>query len=533
MKKIISAFALGMMYAAMISCTPTEKFDSVASKYMTCADGTKVHYKTVGEGEPAVVFVHGFGCDMRTWAKQYEALGGDSVKQVYIDLPGFGKSDKVDEEYTLEFFAKRVAAVLEKESVKQAVLVGHSLGTPICRQVAFDYPQLVAGIMDIDGVYCLYPAIDENSTEAQKEAAAQYEEAVESFARSFCGDSVAENIKNFVKSLSGPNTPAEVADYAMSTMPEVDAKVACSTMSNLIDRKWWTGKWLDVPAVVICTQNSGLQPDNKQSMQALYSNLDYVELTDCGHFIHMEQPELVNGKLRELLAYARSRSLRRIDVNGVNLLYEVAGDGKPVLLIHGNGGSHEALETTAGQLVRKGYKVYAVDSRGHGANEPLKEYHYADMAEDMYQFCRKLGISKPAVYGWSDGGIVALMLEIMHPGTVQLMAISGANVQPEGVVNFEEFSKNILAEGNPMAMMMVYEPNITDTQLRGVNVPVLVCAGSDDLIIAKHTRYMAEMLPKSELKIVEGEDHGSYIWHNPMMGEILIDYLERNGYKAR
>ena len=155
------------------------------------------------------------------------------------------------------------------------------------------------------------------------------------------------------------------------------------------------------------------------------------------------------------------------------------------------------------------------------------------MAEDMYQFCRKLGISKPAVYGWSDGGIVALMLEIMHPGTVQLMAISGANVQPEGVVNFEEFRKNILAEGNPMAMMMVYEPNITETQLRGVNVPVLVCAGSDDLIIGEHTRYMAEMLPKSELKIVEGEDHGSYIWHNPMMGEILIDYLERNGYKAR
>ena len=155
------------------------------------------------------------------------------------------------------------------------------------------------------------------------------------------------------------------------------------------------------------------------------------------------------------------------------------------------------------------------------------------MAEDMYQFCQKLDIQKPAVYGWSDGGIVALMLEIMHPGTVQLMAISGANVQPEGVVNYEQFRKDILAEGNPMAVMTVYEPNITDAQLRGVNVPVLVCAGSADLIRQDHTRYMAKMLPKSELKIIEGEDHGSYIWHNPMMGDMLIEYLERNGYTAR
>ena len=533
MKKIITAFAIGMMYAAVTSCGHTQQFDNEPSKYLVCDDGSRVHYKVVGEGEPTVVFVHGLGCDMRTWFKQYDALASDSVKQVYVDLPGFGKSDRVDEDYTLAFFANRVAAVLKKEGVKQAVLVGHSLGTPICRQVAFDYPELVAGIMDIDGVYCLYPAIDENSTKEQIEAAAQYDAAVEGFAQSFCSDSVAENIKTFVKSLCGPNTPAEIADYAMSTMPEIDAEVACSTMSNLIDRKWWTGQWLDVPTVVICTQNSGLQPDNKQQMQALYSNLDYVELTDCGHFIHMEQPDIVNNKLRELLAYARSRSLRRIDVNGVNLLYEVAGEGKPVLLIHGNGGSHEALETTAGQLVRKGYKVYAVDSRGHGANEPLKEYHYADMAEDMYQFCQKLDIQKPAAYGWSDGGIVALMLEIMHPGTVQLMAISGANVQPEGVVNYEQFRKDILAEGNPMAVMMVYEPNITDAQLRGVNVPVLVCAGSADLIRQDHTRYMAKMLPKSELKIIEGEDHGSYIWHNPIMGDMLIEYLERNGYTAR
>ena len=53
--------------------------------------------------------------------------------------------------------------------------------------------------------------------------------------------------------------------------------------------------------MVICTQNSGLDPDNKQKMLRLYPNLDYTELTTCGHFIHMEQPEMFNKKLKAFI----------------------------------------------------------------------------------------------------------------------------------------------------------------------------------------------------------------------------------------
>jgi pimeloyl-ACP methyl ester carboxylesterase len=53
--------------------------------------------------------------------------------------------------------------------------------------------------------------------------------------------------------------------------------------------------------MVICTQNSGLDPDNKQKMLRLYHDLDYTELATCGHFIHMEQPELFNEKLKTFI----------------------------------------------------------------------------------------------------------------------------------------------------------------------------------------------------------------------------------------
>ena len=73
-------------------------------------------------------------------------------------------------------------------------------------------------------------------------------------------------------------------------------------------------------------------------------------------------------------------------VNGTTLFYAAEGRGKPVILLHGNGGSHNDLETTTRQLAQAGYMVYALDSRGQGANKPLDEYHYLDMATDVKEF---------------------------------------------------------------------------------------------------------------------------------------------------
>ena len=124
-----------------------------------------------------------------------------------------------------------------------------------------------------------------------------------------------------------------------------------------------------------------------------------------------------------------------IEVNGVCIHYAVIGEGRPVVLVHGNGESHNLFNTQIEQLVSAGYKVFAPDSRGHGANEPLTEYHYADMAEDMYCFIKTLKLDKPAFYGHSDGGIIGLMLETTHPGTLGVLAASGANLSPEGLDN--------------------------------------------------------------------------------------------------
>ena len=221
-----------------------------------------------------------------------------------------------------------------------------------------------------------------------------------------------------------------------------------------------------------------------------------------------------------------------IDVNGQRLFYVTRGpkDGRPVLLLHGNGGSHKSLRTQAMQLAKAGYRVYSPDSRGQGANPELPEYHYRDMAEDACQMILKLGLEKPAVYGWSDGGILALMIEMYHPGTCGPVVISGANLTPDCGPDFESFKQWILEQGTPLAMMMLNEPNIDPSELAAIEAPVLVTAGSEDLISVEHTTLIANSIRNSKLEIFEGGTHSSFIKKSPKIGRSILRFFKENDY---
>ena len=221
-----------------------------------------------------------------------------------------------------------------------------------------------------------------------------------------------------------------------------------------------------------------------------------------------------------------------VDVNGVTLHYAVAGEGKPIVLLHGNGEDHNVFHVEMDQLVSAGYKVYAPDSRGHGVNEPLTEYHYADMAEDTWEFIRALGLEKPALYGYSDGGIIGLLLEINHPGTVGIMAVSGTNLSPEGLIPsfIEEYTAINEENPNPLVTMMLTEPDIDPEELKDIRIPVLVTAGEYDLVLRSETEKIAAALPDARMIILKNEDHGSYIVGSKIMGNLLIDFLRERQF---
>ena len=151
----------------------------------------------------------------------------------------------------------------------------------------------------------------------------------------------------------------------------------------------------------------------------------------------------------------------------------------------------------------------------------------------VYQFIRAMGLEKPALYGHSDGGIIGLTLAMHHPDALGLLAVSGTNLKPEGIIPsfLEEFGEKNAVSPDPLVTLMLTEPHIEPEDLRGITIPVLVTAGEHDLILREETDTIARALPDCTCVIVPGADHGSYIDGSPVMGGMLLRFLEEHGYR--
>jgi len=215
-----------------------------------------------------------------------------------------------------------------------------------------------------------------------------------------------------------------------------------------------------------------------------------------------------------------------IHINRQILFYEKTGDGQPLLLLHGNGEDHTIFDVLA-PLLAQTHAVYAIDSRGHGASNPTEEYSYPGMAEDIAQLITFLEIKSPILYGFSDGGIIGLLLALHYPGLIERLIISGANLNPRGMKHafLHKIKQHYKQSGNPLDRMMLEEPDIKPSSLAQIRIPVLVLAGEHDIIKPAHTKLIAAKLPHAQLQIVPGEDHGSYIIHSDKLYPYIRDFI--------
>lgn len=100
-----------------------------------------------------------------------------------------------------------------------------------------------------------------------------------------------------------------------------------------------------------------------------------------------------------------------IKVNNIDLWYKMKGSGKPFILLHANSASHKVFDVLTEEL-SKNFTVYSIDSRDHGQSTRTNELSYDMMAEDIISFINELKLDKPIIYGFSDGGIIGLLLVI-------------------------------------------------------------------------------------------------------------------------
>ena len=215
-----------------------------------------------------------------------------------------------------------------------------------------------------------------------------------------------------------------------------------------------------------------------------------------------------------------------INVNGVTLFYEASGSGRPLIMLHGNGETHEIFDAAI-PLLSERYTVYAIDTRGHGKSSPVAEYHYRDMAQDIIAFIRELGLDKPVLYGFSDGGITALLVGFLAPELPSFLVGSGVNLSPYGLTRefLHESKLEWRKTKSPLIKLILTEPHIFRGALSKIRVPVYLTAGEHDLVRLSHTLRIACSIPQCGLRIFEGEDHASYIVHSEKIAAFLLDVL--------
>ena len=212
-------------------------------------------------------------------------------------------------------------------------------------------------------------------------------------------------------------------------------------------------------------------------------------------------------------------------VNGTKIYYEIIGKGRPLIMMHGNGEDHTIFDVAAGKL-REKYKVYLIDTRGHGKSDKVEEYHYKDMADDMIAFMRMLNLSDVIFYGFSDGGIVGLLLA-MKSERISRLIVSGANLKFAGLTKRCRFLIRFLYffSRDPKLKMMIREPDIDVLDLSQIKAKTTVLAGQRDLVSEEETRRIAASIPGAKLRILEGEGHGSYIVHNGKIADLILEEL--------
>ena len=213
-------------------------------------------------------------------------------------------------------------------------------------------------------------------------------------------------------------------------------------------------------------------------------------------------------------------------VNGIRLFYERTGEGRPLVLLHGNGEDHTIFDEAV-EVLSNRFTCYAIDSRGHGQSDEVDELHYADMASDLLAFLEELDLRDVVLCGYSDGGIVAL-LAAGQTERIGDLIVCGANTHPKGLKRaaYLDIQREHRQMPSIYTAVMLREPHITAEDLGAVRARTLVVAGSRDIIRESDTRSMAGAILGAELLILLGEDHGSYIVHSDRISQIILDFCQ-------
>ena len=225
--------------------------------------------------------------------------------------------------------------------------------------------------------------------------------------------------------------------------------------------------------------------------------------------------------------------------------YEWDNDGEAVVLLHGGLSKTSSWDYILVPALEDDFHVYAYDRAGHGfTGDKQGSLHFNFQYEEAIAYLEDV-VKEPAhLIGYSDGGIIALMVAIARPDLVKSIVAIGANYHydaplsefTEADVSEEEQAEyNLISPDAPHTLLKKKirmneiwktEPDIALSDIAKIQCPVLVLAGDDDVIKHDHTISLYEALPLGQLAIVPGTSHGVVKEKPALTMAIIMQFLE-------
>jgi pimeloyl-ACP methyl ester carboxylesterase len=242
-----------------------------------------------------------------------------------------------------------------------------------------------------------------------------------------------------------------------------------------------------------------------------------------------------------------------VDIAGLKTWYDTAGEGDPLVLLHGGLCTND---TWAAQMpvFAERFRVIAPERRAHGHTADVDgPLNYSDMATDTIGFLETV-VKQPAhLVGWSDGGIVGLLVAIARPDLVSKLVAISANANTEAVVpgahemlaagaddpSMEMF-RSLYAASSPdgpehwpiifakMVEMISTQPDIKPDGLARIKSPTLVISSDDDMVTLEHTLELYRAIPGSELAVVPGTSHALVFEKADLVNRLVLDFLKND-----
>lgn len=233
-------------------------------------------------------------------------------------------------------------------------------------------------------------------------------------------------------------------------------------------------------------------------------------------------------------------------INGTKIYFEEYGKGDPLLLIHGNGGSIKDMGNQI-DFFKDKYHVIVADNRGHGKSElKTDSLTYVQIAKDWEGLAKQLKLDSLNILGWSDGGIVSLLMGINNNLKIKKIVAMGANLRPDStavypwavkevkrmkkVVNTKIAENGISEKLNLQKQhlnLLGDQPSIADNDLSKIKASVLIIAGDKDIIKEEHTVEIYQHIPKSQLCIMPGETHFAPASSPVLFNEIVDRFFSK------